>query len=137
MTFKSGKQRRAEILDARQKTLSRKAQKALDKGAANLNKTGVNSSLFIPAQEWFGFPPEFVARGFYEDKPFRCIDCGAESVWTAQRQKWWYEVAHGHLFSTAVRCAACRAKQRQQRDAARQKSQAGLLCKQTKLEQQT
>jgi hypothetical protein len=45
---------------------------------------------------------------FYVDKPFFCRDCGKAEVWTAEQQKWWYEVAKGHLDSTAVRCRKCR-----------------------------
>lgn len=49
---------------------------------------------------------------FYVDKPFVCRDCGAEEVWTAEQQKWWYEVAKGHIDSTAVRCRTCRKKRK-------------------------
>ena len=48
---------------------------------------------------------------YYEDKEFRCIVCRQVKVWTAEEQKWWYEVAKGPIYSTAVRCSACR-KQR-------------------------
>jgi Probable zinc-ribbon domain len=51
-------------------------------------------------------------RDFFEDIEFRCQDCGAEQVWTAADQKWWFEVAGGSLYSRAVRCAACRAARR-------------------------
>jgi len=47
---------------------------------------------------------------YYIDKPFTCRDCGVEEIWTAEQQKWWYEVAKGHIDSTAVRCRACRKK---------------------------
>ncbi len=49
---------------------------------------------------------------YYEDQTIRCIACGKEEVWTAERQKWWYETAKGHIFSNAVRCRACRRKLR-------------------------
>src|SRR4051812_35983077 len=52
-------------------------------------------------------PPEF-----YEDRPFICVDCGKEEVWTAAQQKWWYEVAKGPIYSRAVRCRACRQARR-------------------------
>lgn len=52
-------------------------------------------------------PPEF-----YENKVFTCVDCGKEEIWTAAQQKWWYEVAKGSLFSTAVRCHKCRQAKR-------------------------
>lgn len=49
---------------------------------------------------------------YYEDREFTCVDCGREEVWTAGQQKWWYEVAKGPIFSTAIRCRACRQRLR-------------------------
>lgn len=45
---------------------------------------------------------------YYIDKPFNCIDCGKSEVWTAHQQKWYYEVAKGSLYATAIRCRNCR-----------------------------
>jgi hypothetical protein len=44
----------------------------------------------------------------YEDKKFKCVDCGDMKVWSAEEQKWWYETAKGHVFSEAKRCSECR-----------------------------
>jgi hypothetical protein len=63
------------------------------------------------------------ARLYYVDKPFRCADCGAEEVWTASQQKWYYEVAKGPIYGEAKRCRACRARRRQQREEQRRKLQ--------------
>jgi len=52
-------------------------------------------------------PPEY-----YVDVEFTCIDCGRQEVWTGAQQKWYYEVAKGSLYATAVRCRACRRKHR-------------------------
>ncbi len=49
---------------------------------------------------------------FYVDRVVICRDCGKEEVWPAERQKWWYEVAKGNINSTAVRCRACRTKEK-------------------------
>jgi Probable zinc-ribbon domain len=49
---------------------------------------------------------------FYEDIPFTCRDCGSREVWTAEQQQWWYEVAKGTIYSTAVRCRLCRQARR-------------------------
>ena len=49
---------------------------------------------------------------FYEDLRFTCRDCGSREVWTAEQQKWWYEVAKGKLYSTAARCRPCRRARR-------------------------
>ncbi len=47
---------------------------------------------------------------YYEDITFTCRDCGSAEVWTAEQQKWWYEVAKGAIFSRAIRCRTCREK---------------------------
>lgn len=47
---------------------------------------------------------------FYVDIAFTCRDCGSEEIWTAKQQKWWYEIAKGHIDSTAIRCRSCRNK---------------------------
>jgi hypothetical protein len=49
----------------------------------------------------------------YYDLPFTCVDCGKDEVWTAEQQQWWYEVAKGSLYTTAIRCRACRQAQRE------------------------
>ena len=51
---------------------------------------------------------------WYEDHEFQCADCGSDEVWTAERQKWWYEVAKGSIYAGATRCRACRAARREQ-----------------------
>lgn len=56
--------------------------------------------------------PDFVERGYYVDKPFTCVDCGAACVYTAAQQKWWYEVAKGQVYSRAKRCQSCRRARR-------------------------
>ena len=48
---------------------------------------------------------------FYVDRPFVCRDCGESQVWTAKQQKWWYEIAKGHINSVAIRCRPCRKKE--------------------------
>ena len=69
----------------------------------NQSKVKFNSTIFeIPA--------------FYEDKPFKCKDCGTKEVWTAKQQKWWYEEAGGDLETTAVLCRKCRDQERHQKD---------------------
>lgn len=55
------------------------------------------------------------APDYYVDIEFTCQDCGKREVWSAQDQKWYYEVAKGMLYATAVRCGECRRKQREER----------------------
>ena len=45
---------------------------------------------------------------YYADYAFACQDCGSPAVWTAEQQKWYYEVAKGHIWAVAVRCRSCR-----------------------------
>ena len=52
---------------------------------------------------------------FYKDVAFACVDCAATEVWTAEQQKWYYEVAKGPIYGVAVRCRACRNKRRAQK----------------------
>ena len=47
---------------------------------------------------------------FYEDKEFKCQDCGDYSIWYAKDQKWWYETMGKPIESIAVRCLTCRQK---------------------------
>lgn len=73
--------------------------------------------------------PKFVRRGYYIDQPFQCIDCQRQEVWTAIRQKWWYEVAKGNVESQANRCNACRRIERERRNEARRVHLEGLAKK--------
>ena len=53
------------------------------------------------------------APEYYYDVEFNCEDCGVLEIWTAAQQKWWYEEAGGYFFSTAIRCRACRQKEKE------------------------
>ena len=113
-TMKSGKQRRNEIITKRK---TRAAKEATRVNARKLTATPcgcvpVNEELLAPNNSYGA--PDFVTRGYYVDRNFCCIDCGKEEVWTGTQQKWWYEVAKGFAYSTAVRCRLCRRKKREQ-----------------------
>ncbi|WP_210190160.1 zinc-ribbon domain containing protein [Bradyrhizobium sp. NAS96.2] len=73
--------------------------------------------------------PDFVERGTYRPEPFVCKDCGVAEVWTPLQQKWWYETAKGDVFTKAVRCRACRTKERVRKSAARRVHLEGLARK--------
>jgi len=66
---------------------------------------------------------------FYVDRAISCRECGTEELWTAEDQKWWYEVAKGHMDSTAVRCRACRRKEKARKAEARRVHVEGLARK--------
>ena len=126
--MKSGKQKRAEI-HAKRKKQSIKRQQEQEKERRLRPALGppVNEALLAPNNSYGA--PDFVYRGYYVDRPFRCIDCGKEEVWTGAQQKWWYEVAKGFAYSTAIRCRLCRRRERQRRDQARRVHLAGLELK--------
>jgi hypothetical protein len=127
--MKSGKQRRAAIMARRKKpAVKRKAMTA----ARELSHTPyrfipVNEALLAPNNSYGA--PDFVRRGYYVDRPFRCVDCSKEDVWTGTQQKWWYEVAKGFVYSTAIRCRACRRKDQERKTEARRIHLEGIARK--------
>lgn len=50
----------------------------------------------------------YAPKFWYRDEPFTCKDCGSMEVWTAQAQRWWFEIAKGQINSRAIRCRTCR-----------------------------
>lgn len=134
-TCKSGKQRRDELRAARRR---RAAKRALDlappqavparpgagRVAVCVERLAPDNSYDLPA---------YARRGWYEDVAFRCKDCGADCLWTAERQRWWYEVAKGGIFTSARRCAACRAAERRRVACARRAQIEGKLRKAARL----
>jgi len=123
--MKSGKQRRAEIMTRRRERASSvmgldvfKPLRRLPCGAVAADQARLahnNTCGALPA--------------FYLDRCFECRDCGIEEVWTAKRQKWWYEDVHGSIYSTAVRCRACRRIAQSRVAQARLASAEGLRLK--------
>jgi hypothetical protein len=63
------------------------------------------------------------------DKVVACRQCGKEEVWTAGRQKWWYEVAKGSIHSQAVLCRSCRRTKREKSAEARRIHLEGVARK--------
>jgi hypothetical protein len=127
--LKSNRQRREEIKALR---ASRTARQAMLEAAARrkqLEARGVlvNVSALAPNNSYG--TPDFVQRGYYVDRAFRCKTCGKEEVWTATRQKWWYEVAKGFVYSTATLCHACRRKEQARKSDARRIHLEGLARK--------
>jgi hypothetical protein len=130
--MKSGKQRRAEIV---QRRAQRKARQVAKQHAAKklvrrpTGAVAVNPDALAPNNSYG--EPLFVTRGFYTDLPFRCVDCGKDEVWTAHQQKWWYEVAKGPVFATAIRCRPCRRKQQTRKADSRRVHLEGVAKKRT------
>ena len=123
--MKSGRQRRAEI-DLKRARAREKAE-ARAREAARKSQVLVNPTLLRPTNSYS--IPDFVQRGYYLDRPFSCKDCGKPETWTSTQQKWWYESAKGDVWTVAVRCRACRRRERERVAAARAASLPGLMRK--------
>ena len=128
----SGRQRRTQIKQRRK--LKQAHASALQANAAAKararslrGKVIVNESLLRPAMSYS--TPDFVSRGYYVDRRFNCKDCGVEETWTDTQQKWWYEIAHGDVWTTAIRCRRCRRLERARKAQARTIHQEGLARK--------
>jgi hypothetical protein len=73
---------------------------------------------------------------FYVDKVVVCRQCGKEETWPAERQKWWYEVAKGNIFTEAVLCKACRQTAKEKKAEARRIHLEGLARKRARSKKQ-
>ena len=104
--MKSNKQRKSEIKLRRWQR--QEAQREAAKPKLKLLPAGVLKADMERLAQLNGSC--FWHRGYYEDRVYRCRDCGADCVWTARDQKWWYEQAQAHLDSVANRCRPCNAK---------------------------
>ena len=119
--MKSNRQRRAEIkakralramkLQSRLKPWARLGERPLGAVPADHGELSHNNT--------YGLLPDY-----YVDRRFICRDCGATETWAAQQQKWWYEVAKGHIDSFAVRCRTCRQRIRKQKMAQKRHMEA-------------
>ena len=114
--MKSNKQRRAELALRREKKRRKNAKAASHD--ARIIRVGAdtapcNPALLAPDNSYGA--PAFVARGYYVDSAFQCVDCKTAEMWRATQQKWWYEVAKGAVYSTAKYCITCRRKRREGR----------------------
>jgi len=109
---KSNKQRRQEIRQKRERRKAWKAEQARCPG----HRPGPPGSFPVTPSNLAPYnsygDPLFVRRGWHEDQEFTCRDCGVRQTWTAAQQKWWYEDCQGQVYSTAIRCRACRLNKR-------------------------
>lgn len=129
--MKSNKQRRQEIKAHRLRRAERQIQ--IRRVNARPVNHPVGTEPVTPARlrptTSYGIP-DFVQRGYYQDRPFRCKGCDVEEIWTAAQQRWWYEQAQGEVWTVAVRCRACRQAERTRKAEARRIHQEGLAMKQ-------
>jgi hypothetical protein len=94
------------------------------------------SKLRIPIGAIAADPAQLVHDGtygprptHYAARPFTCVDCGKQQIWTAEQQKWWYQTAKGKIASAANRCRVCRQKRRHLREGATRAMMEGLIAK--------
>ncbi|EAQ80896.1 zinc-ribbon domain containing protein [Blastopirellula marina] len=134
--MKSNKQKREQLKAKRARKARRARYAALLQDDATPSFASTAIARFDPSRvrcdpaqlrpfSTYGAPPAFIAEG-YQDHPICCIECGAEEIWTASQQKWWYEVMKGSIYSRAVRCRACRRRRRAIRSAANERRLAGM-----------
>jgi hypothetical protein len=117
-----------------QRRIERKRKKEARQNARSrqLPSKGVPVDIFSLAPDNSYSTPEFAARGYYVDQPFRCQSCGKEQVWTAHQQKWWYEVAKGGRWTVARLCRTCRQRERARREGAKKIHLEGIARKKAK-----
>ncbi len=126
--MKSPKQRRQEIKERRAKRAARKIRCVENRPIYRpVGTEPVTPALLRPTNS-YGIP-DFVRRGYYQDYPFRCKGCGKEEIWTAAQQRWWYEEAHGDVWTVAVRCRPCRQQERSRKAEARRIHLEGVAAK--------
>ena len=140
--MKSSKQRRDEIKAERTRKAAERSKRAAKErlearqrylaDSVAAGAVPVNASLLRPSGSYSR--PEFLTSGLYLDRSFTCVDCGAEQVWTATQQKWWYEVAKGDVFTKATRCRSCRRRERERQAEARRVHLEGVAKKKRRAE---
>ncbi len=131
--MKSNKQRRTELRELRKRRKEKHKTKLITiKKRQDREKIPLDAVLCVPnllAPNNSYDVPSFVDRGYYIDIPFECVDCQKQEIWLAARQKWWYEVAKGDVYSQARRCNPCRKIERDRKIEARRVHLEGFAKK--------
>jgi hypothetical protein len=128
---KSGKQRRAELLERRRQ---KKLPKPREEPKPPPDAVLVNPDRLKPFNSYGA--PEWLTRGYYEDIEFRCRDCHEEHTWTAQAQKWYFEMVRGVVWGQASRCRECSKKEQARRAEARRVWAEGLAKKRARQQEE-
>jgi Probable zinc-ribbon domain len=125
--MKSGRERRAQILERRRQRARIAARTSLapwrDPDRVPYGALPADQAKLVHDNSWGPRPR------FYVDQPITCADCGKKEVWTAADQKWWYEEAKGKIASRANRCLACRRRRRLRRSQERRVHIEGVIAK--------
>jgi hypothetical protein len=117
--MRSNKQRRQEIKSQRLRPMAKRVRAVNARPADRPVGTVEVTPARLRATTGYGIP-DLVRRGYYQDRPFRCKDCGVDELWTAAQQRWWYEVGRG---------GACRRRARARETEARRVHLAGPAAK--------
>ena len=132
MRMKSCKKRRAELEAKKKARLAKAASDAALLAREREAARGVPVSFDALELQGSYYMPDFAARGYYLDYHFTCRDCKVADVWTAERQKWWFEVAKKHLNSCPRRCLPCEHREHERKAEARRVHLEGIVRKQQK-----
>lgn len=128
--MKSNKQRRAEIKEHRlARAVALEARLSATDTRTLLAKGRLPGLELVDKSKLERYQISFCQEvsDFYLDRSFTCRDCGSREVWTAKQQKWWFETARGSMYSSAVRCRACRQARRVALETASAHDGANLL----------
>ncbi|MFZ6676534.1 zinc-ribbon domain containing protein [Undibacterium sp. Tian12W] len=121
--MKSGKQRRAEIMEKRHARIP--VKESFDVYALPVPVGAIPADReVLRSNNTYGLLPLF-----YMDYAFNCRDCGCAQIWTGKQQKWWYEIMQGNINSVAIRCRPCRKKEQQRKKLVRDSHLSGLAAK--------
>ena len=110
----------------RQKSDERKACSSRSERIAKLLKRGwIKDASEIP-EDAIPVNPDRPPSGgayskpiFYRDAWFTCRDCGILEVWTAESQKWYFEMTGAPYYHAAIRCRNRRTRERERKREAR------------------
>jgi hypothetical protein len=132
----SNKQKRASLqlrrAAKREKQVAKEAHEARAIRAQALKAASARGEVLVdPSRLQAGYfdHSDFMRRGTYLAVAFTCKSCGKSEIWTAHQQKWWYEIAKGNVFSTAILCRPCRRRERERQAAARRIHLEGVARK--------
>jgi hypothetical protein len=111
----------------RQKLKRTRAKRKAELAHAEL-RAGLNQGTIIAVDKAKIFSRSVLPRipDYYRDTWFRCKDCGAQDLWTAKQQQRWYEEQRGEIEAIAIRCRACRRKEKLRCESARKIHLEGL-----------
>jgi len=116
----SNKRKRPQLKQQRADRVEQQETKTL--------KNGLRDGTIIPVDRSKIFSRSVLPTvpEYYRDRWFTCKDCGEEDLWTAKQQKRWYEEQGGEIEAIAVRCRACRTKEKERKAKARKVHLEGL-----------